>query len=799
MRLGPKIAGGFATCFVATLVVALLSWRSARELVDTLQAVSRTQEVLLRLNQALGHVAGAEAGVRGFVISGHDELLQSYRESIRALPEDLHGVARLTEDDPAQHERFDRLRGSIERRLAHLNEVVAAHRNDRSEEAASVLHGKRLMDDLRQIFDEMTTEESRLLRQRMELAQRRTRAALFALVGSLAALAVLLLTGTMLLARSITRPLGLLVDRTRRLGRGEAIRPIELRTRDELQELAAAFNDMAARRHRAEAALDALVRASPLAVVSVDADRLVLTWNPAAERLFGWRADEVLGKPLPVVPDDKRAEFEERASGVLGGNAIATLETVRQRKDGTRIDVSVAWAPLSIDGERRGMMAVIEDIGPRKRDESERARLLESEQRERLRLEAIRDSVLSIDEATTTQPALLADLLRVVVDQARTLTGADYAALGIGTDPEEPFDPWVYSGMSSEVAAHIGRTPHPLGLLGVVPQLGESMRVVDVNRDARAVGLPANHPPMGPLLGVPVHHRGRTVGNLYLARRPGQPPFSDSDQSTVELLASHAANAIEHARLNDELRVEVRAREQLMAIVSHDLKNLLNVISLREQLLHSQTADPAIKTHAQTVLDVVQRLQRMIRDLLDAATLEGGALRPQLASCDLGQLLDEAMALVQPIAADREVRLEWYVDESVTVLRCDRERVLQVLANLVGNALRFTPAEGRVAISVRRDAGGVLFAVTDTGPGLPAEALPHLFERFWTTASRQGGTGLGLFIAKGIVEAHGGRIWASSNDGQGSTFCFTLPDQPLKESIAGLPLAPLDQRAPPLR
>ncbi|MGE5186365.1 MAG: sensor histidine kinase, partial [Acidobacteriota bacterium] len=227
-------------------------------------------------------------------------------------------------------------------------------------------------------------------------------------------------------------------------------------------------------------------------------------------------------------------------------------------------------------------------------------------------------------------------------------------------------------------------------------------------------------------------------------------------------------------RLEDERQAGIRAREALIAVVSHDLKNPLNAIELRELLLERRASDPAVREHAASVRRSVATMQRMIRGLLDAARLETGVLRLDLEDHDLAEVAAEVVEVLAPVADDQKIALRVRAQPG-TPRRFDRDRVAQVLYNLVGNALRFTPEGGAITIAVDYTEELARVSVTDTGAGIAPEALPRIFDRFYTTAGRLGGTGLGLDIAKGLVEAHGGTITASSTLGEGSTFAFTLP------------------------
>jgi signal transduction histidine kinase len=369
---------------------------------------------------------------------------------------------------------------------------------------------------------------------------------------------------------------------------------------------------------------------------------------------------------------------------------------------------------------------------------------------------------------------------QVIVDQARSILHADYAALGLGTDSQRPFDLWVFSGMDREVPGRIGRTPRPVGVLGAVQRRGESLRLENVATSADFVGLPPGHPEMGPFLGVPVQHASRTIGNLYLARKPGAPVFSEKDERVARLLSASAGGALQNSELNEALRHAVEAREDLLAVVSHDLRNPLHAIKLAGDTLaagESKGLSPDMKARCiEGVRRSARRMSRLIEDLLTAAQAEVGRLAVELHTEDVSSIVEEAVQESAGAAQERSVTLDARVPEGLPSAVCDRGRILQVMANLLGNAVKFTPAGGRISAEVSLRSEFLCVAVSDTGPGITPEQLPHVFERYWQKREdRRRGSGLGLYIAKAIVESHRGKIWVESEVGRGTTFFFTIP------------------------
>ena len=217
-----------------------------------------------------------------------------------------------------------------------------------------------------------------------------------------------------------------------------------------------------------------------------------------------------------------------------------------------------------------------------------------------------------------------------------------------------------------------------------------------------------------------------------------------------------------------------RLRDELLAVVAHDLRSPLNTIALTVQALLAES-----RGHPERALEVIQRsadtMQHLISDLLDLS-LRSGRFNVKRSRLDLDALCHETMELFSAEAENRGIELSCRIDAGLPPVRGDARRVVQLLSNLIGNALKFTDRPGEVVLGAKRCDEGVLLSVDDTGQGISREHLPHLFEPEWRGGADSGsGTGLGLSIARSIVEAHGGRIWADSRPGQGTTVNFVLP------------------------
>lgn len=233
----------------------------------------------------------------------------------------------------------------------------------------------------------------------------------------------------------------------------------------------------------------------------------------------------------------------------------------------------------------------------------------------------------------------------------------------------------------------------------------------------------------------------------------------------------------------NEAKQAVLARNQTLAVVSHDLRNPVNAIKMLAAALMRSVRSDAERSSSDEVCDsaeiirrAAEQADRLIQDLLDVSRIEAGSLRIHVAAEDLGEIIEAACEVLGPLAAEKSVGLRCDMAQELPLVSVDAARVHQVISNIAGNAIKFTPAGGQVAISIERQVAELIVAVSDTGPGLPLEQVEKLTDRRWqATRQTSGGSGLGLVIAKGIVEAHGGRLWAESRPGAGSVFRFSLP------------------------
>ena len=293
------------------------------------------------------------------------------------------------------------------------------------------------------------------------------------------------------------------------------------------------------------------------------------------------------------------------------------------------------------------------------------------------------------------------------------------------------------------------------------------------------------------LIIVPMIARQRVFGTMIWASFGTHRRYGRAHLATALDLAHRVALALDNDQLARTAQEAVRAREQLLALVSHDLRTPLSNIAVVASKTLQAAGSQADADAAMTILRNTRRMERMIRDMLDFSQLEAGSLRVELRKERLPDLLRDAVESNRALTGKHNLELELDDNARELDVLCDRERIQQVLANLIANAARCTPAHGRISVRLTRSDGEACIAVSDTGNGISAEDLPGLFDGFRkphetpTTNGEREDAGIELYIARGLVEAHGGRMWVQSENQHGSTFTFTLRSSEPHDSAAG--------------
>jgi PAS domain S-box-containing protein len=543
-----------------------------------------------------------------------------------------------------------------------------------------------------------------------------------------------------------------------------------------------------------ERLLDSIVENIPIATFVKDAETLRhVRVNRALEELVGLAREDMIGKSnRELFPPEQAASFEKDDRDVLSrGTLLDVPKEAIATPRGTRI-LHTKKIPIR---DQRGtpvyLLGISEDVTERENAREERDRLLMREHAARRSAESAHAAsestamrlreLLAITEIALAQ-VHLADVLQHVMRRIRNVFDVDTVAVVLLTK----------GGQELQVEAALGidgatglRFPAHVGL--AARTLGDARAVMVDDLSQQELGNPLlGECGVRSVLAVPLRLGGRALGVLHtgtLALRR----FSEDEAMLLQLVADRVAIAIDRSRTyekersaREEAQRAVRARDELLAVVSHDLRTPLNAIALSVSALRSRLVAPgdgaSALRNADVIKGAVERMTRLIRDLLDAARIEAEGLPIERTRNDPRSILDEAVSAIRPIAEQKSLCVEVATSEAAPPVLCDRERILQAFENLLGNAVKFTPSGGTIRITLHPQDSCVVFCVADTGCGIPRDASSHVFDRYWRAdRAQREGSGLGLYIAKGIVEGHGGRIWVESEEGAGARFFFSVP------------------------
>ena len=541
-----------------------------------------------------------------------------------------------------------------------------------------------------------------------------------------------------------------------------------------------------------EALLSAIVESSDDAIISKNLEGIVTSWNPGAERIFGYLAGEMVGESITkIIPEDRRDEETQILERMRKGERVEHFDTRRVRKDGVIVEVSLTISPVrDAGGLIVGASKIARDITQRKLAE------------ESLRRQGAQLKIVSELAAAFTAELDLERLIQAVTDAGRELSGAAFGAFFYtATSKEgEAFLLYTLSGAPRQAFEKFGvprNTPifHPtFSGQGVV-------RIGDVQKDPRYGqlpphhGMPPGHLPVRSYLAVPVVDKARKViGGLFFGH-PEPDVFTEQAEELLVAIAAQAAVAIENAQLYEaqrksaeDLRLagleaerQSRMKDEFLATLSHELRTPLQSIIGWLQILRS---DDSSADDLQQGLEVIDRnaqnQARIIEDLLDMSRILSGKVRLDVQRVGLASVIESALETVRPAAEAKEIELQAILDPLAKPISGDPNRLQQIFWNLLSNAIKFTPKGGKVQVVLERVNSHLEVNIADSGAGISPEFLSHVFERFRqadaSITRAQGGLGLGLAIVKHLVELHGGTVRVKSPGiGKGSTFAVFLP------------------------
>jgi PAS domain S-box-containing protein len=551
----------------------------------------------------------------------------------------------------------------------------------------------------------------------------------------------------------------------------------------------------------------AIIENSDDAIISKNLDGVIISWNPGAERLYGYTPEEAIGQSVTMlIPPDRPDEEPRILKQIRRGERFDHYETVRRRKDGTLLDVSLTVSPVK-DAEGRiiGASKIARDISARRRAE------------EQLREQAeIIETVNQLGQ-TLAGELDLHKLVQAVTDAATEISGARFGAFfyNVLNEDGESYMLYTLSGVPRSAFAHF---PMPRNTDIFAPTFNGDgvVCIADVKLDPRYgknspyYGMPEGHLPVTSYLAAPVVSRsGEVLGGLFFGH-PEAGVFTERHQRVVEGLAAQASVAMDNARLFEvvqkaraeaetsaseqerlyrEAQESSRLKDEFLATVSHELRTPLTAILGWAHMLRTGQlgGDDALKA-IETIERNARTQSQLIDDLLDVSRIITGKLRIDVRPVDPNSFIETAIEAVRPAAEAKEVRVQRIMDTGVVTVSGDPIRLQQVIWNLLSNAIKFTPRGGRVQVRMERINSHIEISVSDSGAGIAPEFLPYVFDRFrqadQRTTRQHGGLGLGLAIVRHLIELHGGSVRAESPGlNQGATFTLLLPVAPVYQSV----------------
>jgi len=522
-----------------------------------------------------------------------------------------------------------------------------------------------------------------------------------------------------------------------------------------------------------QARLAAIVDSTDDTIVSKTLDGIITTWNRAAERMFGYTAEEAIGRHITLIIPQERLQEEEFIIGeIRRGNKIDHFETVRVTKDGREVSISLTVSPIvDENGTVIGASKIARDISEQVAAQATSRRYLE-------RMEIMKLIVENISEELDLQK-----ILQKVTDATTQLAGAKFGAFFYNqTDAQgESYMLYTLSGAAREAFEKFGM-PRNTALFAPTFSGQGVVRSDDITKDPRYgksaphYGQPIGHLPVVSYLAVPVISRsGEVIGGLFFGH-PEPAKFTSDHEEIIVSIAAQAAIGIDNAKLYEEVKTLNDKKDEFIALASHELKTPLTSINGYLQILARQHPDEKSAKFIGKTLQQLNKLTTLVNDLLDVSTIEAGKLRLNVARFELVQIISDTVELMAQSAPKQRLVFESPVEECY--LTSDARRIEQVLINLLSNAIKYSPDASEVRILLVPGAASVRVGILDFGRGIAADKLPHIFSRFYRVENAHtnvSGLGIGLYLSQEIISRLNGQLWAESVPGKGSTFWFELP------------------------
>ncbi len=717
---------------IATAILVLVGWQSYRSTARFAEAAQwreHTYEVLNSLDNTIGRLSDTETGQRGYLLTGEEAYLEPYRAAIKNIDQTIGELKSLTSDNSNQQKRIRILEPLIENKLTELQRTIELRKSEGFAAANRVV----LQGSGKQLMDQIRAIIAEMANEEKDLLRIRTQEA----NESVKRTSRTILAGTLVSISLLVLCFGLLNR--------------ELSERKRAQETLG----------KSEKRFSTTLSSIGDAVIATDMNGAVTFMNSVAQSLTGWSQTDATGKSMDLVFDivnkETRRPVENPVKKVFREGKVVGLadHTILLSKEGKEFDIEDSAAPILTDtGERFGVVLVFRDITEMKLADEETKRQKELLQ---LILESIADGVVVADSN----------------GKFLFFNAAAEQVLGIGATDTTP-DQW-----SDHYGSYLpdALTPYPPNELPLVRAMrGETVDAVELfTRNAKV--------PDGRLLSI----TGRPLRSEDGALQGGVVVFHDV---TLQKRAQEAL-----VRAKEDAERTSKFKDQFLSTMSHELRTPLNAVLGFSDLLADERYGSLNDRQRRYVTHIHTggtHLLRLITDILDLSKIEAGRMEIVREDVSIDSAFAEVLGALQPLADKKSQCLTQEVEPSLYV-RADATRFKQVLMNLVGNAIKFTPEVGQIKLVARQVGGQVRLEVRDNGPGIAPEEQQRIFEAFFRlsqTGNATEGTGLGLAITARLVELHGSKLEIQSKPGDGTCFYFSLPllaiapDEPAQATIA---------------
>jgi PAS domain S-box-containing protein len=780
-----KVRLGFGFALACLVVIAGVSYLSVGRANENRAWVEHTHEVLSNLELLLATVTDSEAAERGYVITADESYLEPYRQAAAVVDSETRHLRLLTADNRAQQQRLDSVVALVTGRLADLGSVIDLRKDQGFTAAQAAIltgKGKQFHDRIRSLVTQMEAAETSLLEEREERANRSSNIARGIIIGG-----GLLACGIVALALAAIRR-----DFAGRARAERALRDanehLELRVRQRTAELEKAGET--------DARLASIIESSDDAIASKDLEGIITSWNPGAERLFGYSAEEVLGKPMTlIIPAERASEEPAILARIARGETTDHFETVRIGKDGRKLDVSVTISPIQ-DSQGRivGASKIARDITDRKLNEAK-------VQAQLARLNLLHQITRAIGERQD-----IRSIFQVVIRTLEEHLPVDFCCISF-------YDPADNTLLVTSVGLRSAA-------LAIELAMSEEARIeIDQNGLSRCVrGQLVYEPDISQVLfpfpqrlaggglramvAAPLLVESKVFGVLIAARQQAH-SFSSGECEFLRQVSEHVALATHQGQLYgalqqayDDLRQTQKAvmqQERLLALgqmasgIAHDINNAISPVSLYTESLLEKEAElsPRARSYLETIqraMDDVARTVARMREFYRQREPQMTLLPVNMNSL-VPQVVDLTRARWSDMAQQRGIAIEMRAElapDLPAIMGADNE-IREALINLIFNAVDAMPNGGPLTLRTRveKERGVVQVEVIDAGVGMDEDTQRRCLEPFFSTKGDRG-TGLGLAMVYGAMQRHSADIEIESAVGQGTTMrlSFAIPTTP---------------------